>query len=53
MIQWLSEDRPELYEAFSPVVLTHKVAIFLETSELPPMPKAELVEYLIAELDEG
>lgn len=49
--KWLSEDRPDLHEAFSPVVLTHKIAIFLETPELPPVPKAELVEYLMAELD--
>ncbi|MDQ3203790.1 MAG: DUF4123 domain-containing protein, partial [Pseudomonadota bacterium] len=32
--KWLSEDRPDLHEAFSPVVLTHKIAIFLETPEL-------------------
>ncbi|MHC8303869.1 DUF4123 domain-containing protein [Pseudomonas sp. PB3P13] len=51
LIQWLSEDRPDLCEAFSPVVLTHKIALFLETPELPPVPKAALVEYLIAELD--
>ena len=50
LTKWLSEDRPDLYEAFSPVVLTHKMANFLETPELPPVPKAELVEYLMAEL---
>ena len=50
LTQWLSEDRPDLYEAFSGVVLTHKMANFLETPELPPVPKAELVEYLMAEL---
>ncbi|MHC8289345.1 DUF4123 domain-containing protein [Pseudomonas sp. XS1P51] len=51
LLKWLSEDRPDLYEAFSESVLRHKVAIFLEAPGLPPAPKSALVEYLITELD--
>jgi hypothetical protein len=51
LLKWLSEDRPELYEAFSESVLRHKVAIFLETPDLPQAPKAALVDYLLAELN--
>lgn len=50
LLQWLSEDRPDLYEAFSERVLRHKVAIFLEAPDLPPAPKSALVDYLITEL---
>lgn len=51
LLQWLSEDRPDLFEAFSESVLRHKVAIFLEAPDLPPAPKSALVDYLITELD--
>lgn len=51
LIKWLSEDRPDLFEAFAESVLRHKVMMFLETPELPPVPKDEWVEYLMAELD--
>lgn len=51
LIKWLSEDRPDLFEAFAESVLRHKVAMFLETPELPPVPKDECAEYLMAELD--
>lgn len=51
LLKWLSEDRPDLFEAFSENVLRHKVAIFLEAPDLPPAPKSALVEYLIEELD--
>ncbi|MFJ2367261.1 DUF4123 domain-containing protein [Pseudomonas sp. NPDC087697] len=50
LLKWLSEDRPDLYEAFSESVLRHKVAIFLETPDLPQAPKTALVDYLMAEL---
>ncbi|MHC8302115.1 DUF4123 domain-containing protein [Pseudomonas sp. ZS1P83] len=51
LVKWLSEERPDLYEAFSISVLRHKVAIFLETPDLPQAPKTALVEYLMAELN--
>ncbi|MHC8384114.1 DUF4123 domain-containing protein [Pseudomonas sp. LB3P14] len=51
LLKWLGEDRPDLYEAFSISVLRHKVAIFLETPDLPQAPKTALVEYLMAELN--
>ena len=51
LVKWLSEERPDLYEAFSMSVLRHKVAIFLETPDLPQAPKTALVEYLLAELN--
>ncbi|MDB5994540.1 MAG: hypothetical protein JWP42_1676 [Pseudomonas sp.] len=50
LLKWLSEDRPDLFEAFSESVLRHKVAIFLEDPSLPPAPKSALVDYLMAEL---
>lgn len=51
LLKWLSEDRPDLFEAFSESVLRHKVAIFLADPSLPPAPKSALVDYLMAELD--
>ena len=51
LLMWLSEDRPDLYEAFSASVLRHKVAIFLEAPDLPQAPKLALVDYLITELN--
>jgi hypothetical protein len=51
LLKWLSEDRPDLYEAFSESVLRRKVAIFLEASDLPEAPIAELLAYLMAELN--
>nr|WP_269137457.1 DUF4123 domain-containing protein [Pseudomonas sp. PGPR40] len=51
LLKWLSEDRPDLYEAFSESVLQHKVAIFLQAPDLPQAPKSALVDYLISELD--
>lgn len=51
LMKWLSEDRPDLYEAFSESVLRHKVASFLEMPDLPQAPKSALVDYLISELD--
>jgi hypothetical protein len=50
LMKWLSEDRPDLFEAFSESVLRHKVAIFLEAPGLPQAPKTALVDYLMAEL---
>jgi hypothetical protein len=51
LVKWLSEERPDLFEAFSDSVLRHKVAIFLETPDLPQAPKTALVDYLMAELN--
>ncbi|MHC8364866.1 DUF4123 domain-containing protein [Pseudomonas sp. ZT5P21] len=51
LLKWLSEDRPDLFEAFSENVIRNKVANFLEAPDLPPAPKSALVDYLIAELD--
>nr|WP_241015329.1 DUF4123 domain-containing protein [Pseudomonas frederiksbergensis] len=51
LMKWLSEDRPDLYEAFSEGVLRRKVASFLETPDLPQAPKSALVDYLMTELD--
>ncbi|QVW23800.1 DUF4123 domain-containing protein [Pseudomonas hormoni] len=51
LLKWLSEDRPDLFEAFSESVLRHKVVVFLEAPDLPPAPKSALVDYLITELD--
>lgn len=51
LLMWLSEDRPDLYEAFSPSVLRHKVALFVQTPDLPQAPKSALLDYLMTELD--
>ena len=51
LLKWLSEDRPDLFEAFSDNVLRRKVASFLEAPELPQVPKQALIDYLTAELD--
>lgn len=50
LLKWLSEERPDLFEAFSTDVLRHKVAIFLEAPDLPTVPKTLLVDFLTAEL---
>nr|WP_301271383.1 DUF4123 domain-containing protein [Pseudomonas mandelii] len=51
LMKWLSEDRPDLHGAFSESVLRHKVAIFLQTPDLPQAPKSALVDYLMTELN--
>ena len=51
LMKWLSEDRPDLFEAFSQRVLRHKVAIFLQAPDLPQAPKQALANYLMAELN--
>ena len=52
LLKWLSEDRPDLFEAFSESVLRHKVAIFLaDARTCRHAPKSALVDYLMAELD--
>lgn len=51
LVKWLSEERPDLFEAFSENVLRHKIVIFLETPDLPQAPKTVLVDYLMAELN--
>lgn len=50
LLNWLSEERPDLFEAFSEPVLRHKIAAFLRTPDLPDAPKAALVEFFMAEL---
>ncbi|MBV6824348.1 DUF4123 domain-containing protein [Pseudomonas sp. PD9R] len=50
LMQWLSEEQQNVYEAFSERVLRSKVANFLTVEGLPPVPKAELLEYLTEEL---
>ncbi|MGX1183428.1 hypothetical protein AB7M29_001107 [Pseudomonas sp. F-14 TE3623] len=51
LLKWLSEDRPDLLEAFSESVLRRKAGSFLEASDLPQAPKQALVDYLMAELN--
>lgn len=51
LLKWLSEDRPDLFEAFSESVLRRKTASFLEAPDLPQAPKQALVDYLMAELN--
>lgn len=51
LLKWLSEDRPDLFEAFSDSVLRRKVASFLEAPDLPRAPKQALVDYLMVELN--
>jgi len=51
LVRWLSEEHPSLLEAFSESVLRRKVGMFLATPDLPPGPKAELLEHLMAELE--
>ncbi|RON44915.1 hypothetical protein BK666_15995 [Pseudomonas frederiksbergensis] len=51
LLKWLSEERQDLFEAFSDSVLRRKVASFLEAPELSQAPKQALVDYLVAELN--
>ncbi|MDN3221206.1 DUF4123 domain-containing protein [Pseudomonas nunensis] len=51
LLKWLSEDLPDLFEAFSDSVLRRKVASFLEAQDLPQASKQALVDYLMAELN--
>jgi hypothetical protein len=51
LLKWLSEDRPDLFEAFTESVLRRKVASFLEAPGLSQAPKQALVDYLMAELN--
>lgn len=50
LLKWLSEDRPDLFEAFCEDVLRRKVEVFLKTPGLPATPKAALLQYLTTEL---
>ncbi|CAI8913235.1 DUF4123 domain-containing protein [Pseudomonas sp. IT-P12] len=50
LLQWLSEERPDVFEAFSESVLRRKVANFLAQPGLPPAPESALVAFLAAEL---
>lgn len=51
LLKWLSEERPDLFEAFSDRVLRRKAASFLEVPDLPQAPKQALADYLMAELN--
>ncbi|MEZ1317210.1 DUF4123 domain-containing protein [Pseudomonas fluorescens] len=51
LLQWLSEDRPDLFEAFSECVLRQKVANFLVQPNLPLAPKSVLATFLEAQRD--
>ena len=51
LMQWLSEEHPSLLEAFSESVLRRKVKTFLARPGLPSVPKAELLEHLMEELN--
>jgi hypothetical protein len=47
LLQWLSEEQPGVFEAFSEEVLRSKVAHFLSQPELSPAPKEALLAYLM------
>jgi hypothetical protein len=46
LLQWLSEEQPDIFEAFSERVLRSKVAHFVATMDVSSVPKANLLEYL-------
>ena len=50
LLQWLSEEQPGVFEAFPESVLRSKVTNFLQEPDLPPVPKEELLVYLMEEL---
>lgn len=50
LMQWLGEEQPGVFEAFSESVLRSKVANFLKAPELPSVPKDELLAYLMEEM---
>ena len=47
LLQWLEEQRPELYTAFAPTTLQHKVAYFARS---PDISHEALADYLASEL---
>ncbi|MNE97917.1 hypothetical protein D3C80_1963520 [compost metagenome] len=49
LLQWLSEEQPGVFEAFSEEVLRSKVENFLSQPELSPAPKEALLAYLMDE----
>jgi hypothetical protein len=50
LMQWLSEEQPSVFEAFSENVLRSKVANFLTQPNLAPVPKDEVLAYLLEEM---
>ena len=50
LLQWLSEEQPNVFEAFSENVLRSKVANFLKQPDLPSAPKDEVLAYLMEEM---
>jgi len=49
LLQWLSEERPDVFELFSEPVLRCKLQHFLQNPALPDAPKNRCVDYLLAE----
>ena len=47
LLQWLEEQRPDLYAAFTPATLRHKVAYFARRPDISP---AALADYRAVEL---
>ena len=47
LLQWLEEQRPDLYTALRPATLRHKVAYFSRRPDLSPQ---ALADYLASEL---
>ncbi|WP_460131974.1 DUF4123 domain-containing protein [Pseudomonas sp. S1_E04] len=47
LLQWLQEQRPDLYTAFTPATLQHKVACFVRR---PAVSHEALADYLVSEL---
>ena len=50
LLQWLSEEQPNVFEAFSENVLRSKVANFLKQPDLPSAPKDEVLAYFMEEM---
>ena len=47
LLQWLQEQRPDLYTAFTPATLQHKVAYFVRR---PQVSHGALADYLASQL---
>ncbi len=47
LLQWLQEQRPDLYAAFTPTTLQHKLGWFVRK---PGASHAALVDYLVSQL---
>lgn len=49
LMQWLSEERPDLYDAFPEAVLRHKVAHFIRQPDTPKALNEALLNHLTLE----